>query len=391
MRDVSEEMRNATGELRRQDPMEASQRGARALEKLQAIERQLQSAAPDEQRRVLGELQLEARQLADAERHAASELAQAGQGEAARDALRRLAGEQERLATRAERVQEGLKQAAAAAPSGKAADEEAEKIRQRAAGAAVRDAERQRLADRMREAAGEIRAAAGQTDASTGAAAKAKGQTAGAAATEQDIARALDRLADALATPGGPRDETSQRLADQRAKAQELRSQIDTLTGAVEKLQARGASPTASRRAQKSSGDSGKEGQGQAGGGAGGTDLAQLREQYLQQLQQTRDLMAQLQRDDPAFAQGAAGFTFDGQGMTLSAPGTEAFKQDFARWQRLSQQATQALEHAEELLSQKLQAKEAHDRLAAGADDKPPAAYQTEVDSYFKALAGKKH
>ena len=37
---------------------------------------------------------------------------------------------------------------------------------------------------------------------------------------------------------------------------------------------------------------------------------------------------------------GGSGFTFEGQGMTLSAPGTEAFKQDFARWEQLRQQAS---------------------------------------------------
>jgi hypothetical protein len=77
--------------------------------------------------------------------------------------------------------------------------------------------------------------------------------------------------------------------------------------------------------------------------------------------------------------------------MVLSAPGTEAFKQDFSRWEQLRQQATQALETAETSLSKKLQEKEARDRLAAGADDKAPAAYQSQVDSYFKALAKKKN
>jgi len=76
--------------------------------------------------------------------------------------------------------------------------------------------------------------------------------------------------------------------------------------------------------------------------------------------------------------------------MVLSAPGTEAFKQDFARWEDLRRQATQALENAEKTLSKKLQAQQAKDRLAAGADDKPPAEYQTEVDNYFKAIAKKK-
>ena len=76
--------------------------------------------------------------------------------------------------------------------------------------------------------------------------------------------------------------------------------------------------------------------------------------------------------------------------MTMSAPGTEMFKQDFAKWQQLRTQATQALEKAETSLSKRLQEKEARDRLASGVDDKPPAAYEQQVDSYFKALAGKK-
>ena len=76
--------------------------------------------------------------------------------------------------------------------------------------------------------------------------------------------------------------------------------------------------------------------------------------------------------------------------MTMSAPGTEAFKQDFARWEDLKRQMTAALEHAESSLSKKLQAKQARDRLAAGADDKAPPEYRKQVDTYFKAIAGKK-
>jgi hypothetical protein len=75
--------------------------------------------------------------------------------------------------------------------------------------------------------------------------------------------------------------------------------------------------------------------------------------------------------------------------MTLSAPGTEAFKQDFAKWEELRKQATQALERAESSISRKLQAQQSRDRLAVGVDDTPPAAYQQQVDSYFKALATK--
>jgi hypothetical protein len=105
---------------------------------------------------------------------------------------------------------------------------------------------------------------------------------------------------------------------------------------------------------------------------------------------QVQELMQQLQKEDRTFGEGGNGRTFEGQGMTLSAPGTEAFKQDFAKWQELRRQATQALDLAESTLAKKLQEKESKDRLAAGIDERAPAAYQQQVDSYFKALATRK-
>ena len=76
--------------------------------------------------------------------------------------------------------------------------------------------------------------------------------------------------------------------------------------------------------------------------------------------------------------------------MVFSSPGTEAFKQDFARWQSLSAEATRALDRAESSLSNRLQQKDTSGRLAAGIDDKAPAAYQQQVDRYFKALGNRK-
>jgi hypothetical protein len=76
--------------------------------------------------------------------------------------------------------------------------------------------------------------------------------------------------------------------------------------------------------------------------------------------------------------------------MVLSEPGTEGFKQDFAKWDELRRQATLALEQAESALSKQLEATESRERLAAGVDDRPPPDYQQQVDSYFKALAGRK-
>ena len=75
MRDASEEMRSATSDLRRQDAAQAAAAGNRALQRLREAQRNLEVAAPDERRRAVGDLQLEARQLADAQRQVASELA----------------------------------------------------------------------------------------------------------------------------------------------------------------------------------------------------------------------------------------------------------------------------------------------------------------------------
>ena len=152
-----------------------------------------------------------------------------------------------------------------------------------------------------------------------------------------------------------------------------------------------GASGSQGSSAQKSPGQTGRAGDGRSGGGGGsGADLAKLREESMRQLKETKDLLNQLAREDQTYTQGGAGFTFEGRGMTMSAPGTEAFKQDFARWEDLKRQMTAALEKAESSLSKKLQAKQARDRLAAGADDKAPPEYRKQVDTYFKAIASRK-
>ena len=218
---------------------------------------------------------------------------------------------------------------------------------------------------------------------------------------------ALDKVADKLASANGGQDAESRKLSEQLARAQELKKKLnnagrslDAMSGGQAGQAARagragqsGQSGSQGSSAQKSPGDSGKTGEGQQGGGGGtGSDLNRLREEYRRQLQETQDLVDELRREDRDFARGgSSGVTFQAPGsMTLSAPGTEAFKQDFAKWDEMRRQATQALEHVESSLSKKLQAKQSRERLAAGADDKAPAEYQKQVDSYFKAIAGKK-
>ncbi|HMJ86212.1 MAG TPA: DUF4175 family protein [Vicinamibacterales bacterium] len=408
MRDAAEEMRNATSELRRQDPKQASARGSRALDKLRETARQLEGARPDDRRRALGETQLEARQMADAERQIASELGKAGPGDAGKDAVRRLAGEQERLAERARKLQETLKRQGSEGSKGSKGSEGSEGSKSsegskgsrgsspvqtsQAAGDAARELEAQRIAERMQQTAEAMRAATADARGLRGSTAQpdTTQQARGQVGAQQDLARALDKVADKLASANGASDSESQKLSEQLARAQELREGLQRL-GQTGQNGRGGQGGAEGPSARKSPGESGEPGQGQQGGGGGtGTDLGKLREEYQRRLQETKELVDQLRRDDPNFARGGGGSTLEGAGGVFASPGTEAFKQDFAKWEDLRRQATQALEQAEASLSKKLQAKQAKDRLAAGADDNPPPEYKKQVDSYFKAIAGKK-
>jgi hypothetical protein len=70
-----------------------------------------------------------------------------------------------------------------------------------------------------------------------------------------------------------------------------------------------------------------------------------------------------------------------------SAPGTEAWKQDFAEWEDLKVQLAAALERAENNTAAKLRGQQANDRLNAGVAQDVPEAYRRLVDRYYRALA----
>jgi hypothetical protein len=153
---------------------------------------------------------------------------------------------------------------------------------------------------------------------------------------------------------------------------------------------ARGDAQPPGSSAGSAQGRSTAPGQGQTGAGGEATELERLRSEIGRQMQEVRQLLNEAQRDPSTRAAGGGGATFEGQGMVLSAPGTEGFKQDFARWQELSRQVTLALDEVESSAARKLQERTAGDRLASGADEKVPAEYQQQVDAYFKALATRK-
>jgi hypothetical protein len=380
MREISGDMRQAAGDLRRGSPQEAGGSSGRALEKLRDLERRLQSSRPGERRRALGEMQLEARQLADGQRQVASEQSKLGSDPAGRDAMRRLAGEQQRLAERARQLQTGL-QRLAVDDSNRASA--ADRNGQAAVGDAARDFGR--LAEQMQQSADQMRAAGGGPGGDKN---RTEQNARPQVSAQQELARLLDRTADKLGGASGARDDESRKLSEQLGRAQELREKLEQMSRAIESAGRQTGRTGGEGSTQKAAGESGRTGEGRMG--AGGTDMTRLREESLKRLRETQELLDDLQRQDPSFSKNGAGFTLEGQALILSAPGTEAFKQDFARWETLKRQAAVALEQAESTLSKRLQANAAKDRLSSGVEDQAPAEYRKQVESYFKAIAGKK-
>lgn len=357
MGEVSDEMRNAARDLGRQDPRQASARADRALQQLRSLEQQMQGARPDERRRALGDLQLEAQQLADAERRLGNEAARAEQGAAGEDARRRLAAEQERLADRTDRLRDNVTRLAnGAADAGADEPVDGAQDRRQAMAEASRALDQQRLAEQMRESATAMRSApetnAAQTSAKTDA-----------------VARALDKVAERLGAAAGARDGEATRLSEQLARTQELRDRLGDLQRSIDELGRAGESPRT---------ESGTD-EGRAG------SVSRLQREVDEQMQEAQRLAEEVRRQTPGMPTG--GSTPEQWQRSPSAPGTEAFKQDFAKWESLKKNLLAALERTESQLSAELRAREQQQRLNAGGHDAVADTYRDLVDRYYQALA----
>ena len=245
MRDVSEEMRNAAScgvriRVRRAHAVTARAREAARVAAAASSRRVLTTAAARWAR-----CSSRLRQLPDAQKQIASELAaKTAQGDAGKDAVSRLAGEQ-RLAAPADRRnthKDSLKRQATSRRV-RTARQGAQRMRQEgstplarpawrreaAAGDVAKDIRRRRLSERMRQAADAMRATTkdrrggrgnfflprqriDRRSASAGEIIVATGE----------LARALEKAAARLASATGSQDGDSQKLSEQRARAQRV-------------------------------------------------------------------------------------------------------------------------------------------------------------------------
>jgi len=369
LREISNEMRGAAGDLRNQNPQQASARGAKAGEQLRGLEQRMQGTRPEERRRAMGDLQLEARQIADAERRLGNETSRTAAGPAGEDARRKLAAEQERLADRTERLGASVKELA---KSGEAAERQA-------MSEAGREIDQQQLANRMREAAQAMRQGGGAEQK---------------AATADELARAVDQVAERLGAATGGRDGETARLSDQLSRTQELRDRLERLQRSMGELEKQGAenkgaqgAPGAQGAQGAKPGSEGQEGasgqQGSSAGGRGGVE--RLQRDVDNQLRDAQKLAEEIGKQNPGMEKG--GTTPEQWQRSVSAPGTEAFKQDFAKWESLKKNLLVALEQTESQLADQLRARETKERLNAGRHDAVADSYRELVDRYYQSLA----
>jgi hypothetical protein len=104
-----------------------------------------------------------------------------------------------------------------------------------------------------------------------------------------------------------------------------------------------------------------------------------------EQMKEAQRLAEDMQRENPGMQKG--GTTPEQWQRSVSAPGTEAFKQDFAKWEELKKNLLVALEQTESQLSDQLRARENRERLNAGRHDAVADTYRTLVDRYYQSLA----
>jgi hypothetical protein len=104
-----------------------------------------------------------------------------------------------------------------------------------------------------------------------------------------------------------------------------------------------------------------------------------------QQMREAQQLAEEMQRENPGMQKG--GSTPEQWQRSVSAPGTEGFKQDFAKWEELKKNLLTALDQTESQLSEQLRARENRERLNAGRHDGVADTYRSLVDRYYQSLA----
>ncbi len=401
LRRAAEQMQRAANGLRREDGGAAREHGDQAEDALRRLADRLGEASPAERAGALGDLQLEAQQLAQAQRRVAGEMERAAEGDGSSRYRGSIAGEKDDLAGRTEALEQGL----SALRGG--ADPVVEPLasNEPAADPSVAEAHRtlvrEQVAERMRAGAERLRAAGERP--------------AGESRSGEDLHAEETALADLLGTVAGllqrgmMQDEAQRRLVAELETARRLRQSLEEPPAeggappsarggepdpdASSAEEAGMASPSGSdaRPAGEGSGEEGgsperraerseRPGSDGAGGTAGaGQEAAGELARHPQLLRALGEVNPGLVADLERWAQ---------QWRSRSAPGTDRARLDFAHWSSLRRDLVTALQRFERDRSQELADRALRGRYAAGPDDAVPERYRRLVDEYYRSLAG---
>jgi hypothetical protein len=358
MRDATEQMRSASSELQRQSPGSAADRGEQAAARLRQLEQQMRDDSPEAKQRAAGELRIEAQQIADEQQRIAGEAARLEKGSGANsDALRRLAGEKDKLADRVEALQRASERLANGTPAGSKSGP----------AAAAKEIERERIPERMRETAQQMRGA-GETPATAGGrTTKPPAPAPKVADAEQQLARALDRVVNQLGDASGEQQragaegkEGAEELGRQLDQTRSIRERLDRLEGQLREAESKNAT----------------------------SEVQRLREEYAKAAQGARQTLSRLEREQSGGAGG--GSSPEEHQWSVTDQGKEAFKQDFSQWQSLKKDVDSALDRYEASVVAKAARRSLDDRLSAGGSDRVPDAYRRLIARYYESLARKK-
>ncbi len=204
----------------------------------------------------------------------------------------------------------------------------------------------------------------------------------GAAEAEQQIARALDQIVDQLGGAAADAEELSRELDQARA----MRDRLDRLERQVREADAR---DSAGRQGQgRATGSRAGDGTSPGANPNQGQDAQRLREQYAKELQGARESLSRLERGSPGT--GLGGATPEQHEWSPVDKGTEAFKQDFSKWESLRKDVDSALDRYEASVIARAARKSLQDRLSAGGSDRVPDDYRELIARYYESLARKK-
>lgn len=188
----------------------------------------------------------------------------------------------------------------------------------------------------------------------------------------QRLAEVMEHVADRLDPSTGGTDDEQQRIAEDLSAARKLRGELQALGERMSELERQNG--RSSSRDGREPGNDAQEGE--------RARLEDLRREYAERARE----LARLEQSAGGRQSGGTS-TPEGHQYSYSAPGTEAFKQDFSRWQTLHKDITLRLERLEASLSRRLLERAARERVRSGAADEAPDAYESAVQRYFRSLA----